>query len=86
MTKGIHPICFKSNLKAERPDRSNYFNSFNDRGKNVSRCAGTGCKLSTSPGIEDTYRFLMITWNTLPESYQQRVIKKSLATVNRQIQ
>jgi hypothetical protein len=28
----------------------------------------------------------MNTWNTLPESYQQRVYNNTLATVNRQIQ
>jgi len=28
----------------------------------------------------------MNTWNTLPESYQQRVYKNTLATVKRQIQ
>jgi len=28
----------------------------------------------------------MITWNTLPESYQQRVYKNTFATIKRQIQ
>jgi hypothetical protein len=32
------------------------------------------------------YTFLMNTWNTLPESYQQRVYNNTLATVKRQIQ
>jgi len=45
-----------------------------------------GRKLLTSPGIVDTYTFLMNTWNTLPESYQQRVYKNTLATVKCQIQ
>ena len=43
-------------------------------------------KLLISPGVADTYTFLMNTWNTLPESYQQRVYKNTLATVKRQIQ
>ena len=45
-----------------------------------------GCKLLTPPGIADTYTFLMNTWNTLPESYQQRVHNNPLATVKRQSQ
>jgi len=48
--------------------------------------AARGPKLLTSPGIADTYTFLMNTWNTLPESYQQRVYNNILATVKRQIQ
>jgi hypothetical protein len=32
------------------------------------------------------YTFLMNTWNTLPESYQQRVYNNTRATVKRQIQ
>jgi len=32
------------------------------------------------------YTFWMNTWNTLPESYQQRVYKTTLATVKHQIQ
>jgi hypothetical protein len=43
-------------------------------------------KSFTSPGVADTYTFLMNSWNTLPESYQQRVYNNTLATVNRQIQ
>jgi hypothetical protein len=38
------------------------------------------------PGVADTYPFLMNTWNTQPESYQQRVYNNTLATVKRQIQ
>jgi len=51
-----------------------------------------GPKLLTSPGIADTYTFLMNTWNTLQawntlqESYQHRVYKNTLSTVKRQIQ
>jgi len=84
--KGVHPKASKSKLKADRPDCSNYFNYKNDGGKNASCCAATGCKLLSSPGVADTYTFLMNTWNTLPESYQQRVYKHTLATVKRQIQ
>ena len=32
------------------------------------------------------YTFLMNTWSTLPESYQQRVYENPLAIVKRQIQ
>jgi len=45
-----------------------------------------GHKLLTSPGIADTYTFLINTWNPLLESYQQRVYNNTLATVKRQIQ
>jgi len=45
-----------------------------------------GRKLLTLPGVADTYTFLMNTWNTLPESYQQTVYKNTLATVKCQIQ
>jgi len=84
--KGVHPKASKSKLKANRPDRSNYFNHNNDGSKITSCCAVTGRKLLTSPGVADTYTFLMNTWNTLPESYQQRVYNNTLATVKRQIQ
>jgi hypothetical protein len=84
--KGVHPKASKSKLSADRPDRSNYFNHMNDGGKIASCCAVTGGKLLTSPGIADTYTFLMNTWNTLPESYQQRVYNYTLATVKLQIQ
>jgi len=41
--KGVHPKGSKSKLKAERPDRSNYFNYMNDGGKTAScsRCNGS---------------------------------------------
>ena len=84
--KGVHPKASKSKLKADRPDHSNYFNHKKDGGKIASCCAVMGRKLLTSPGVADTYTFLMNTWNTLPESYQQRVYNNTLATVKRQIQ
>jgi hypothetical protein len=84
--KGVHPKASKSKLKADRPDRSNYFNHKNDGGKITSCCAVTGGKLLTLPGVADTYTFLMNTWNTLPESYQQRVYINTLAPVKHQIQ
>jgi len=84
--KGVHLKASKSKLKADRPDCSNYFNYKNDGGKNASCCAAMGRKLLTSPGVADTYAFLMNTWNTLPESYQQRVYNNTLATVKHQIQ
>jgi hypothetical protein len=46
-TKGVHPKASKSKLKADRPDRSNYFNCKNDGGKIVSCCAVTGRKSLT---------------------------------------
>ena len=41
--KGVHPNASKSKLKADRPDRSNYFNYKSDGGKNAScsRCNGS---------------------------------------------
>jgi len=84
--KGVHPKASKSKLKADRPDRSNYFNYTNDGGKNASCCAATGRKLLTSPGVANTFAFLTNTWNTLPESCQQRVHNNTLATVKHQIQ
>jgi len=83
---GVHPKASKSKLDAYRPDRSNYLNYKNDNGKKASCCAATGHKLLTSSGVADTYTFLMNTWNTLLESYQQRVYTNTLATVKRQIQ
>jgi len=84
--KGVHLKAFKSKRKADRPDCSNYFICKNEGGKIVSCCTVTGRKLLTLPGMADTYTFLMNTWNTLPESYQQRVYNNTLATVKRQIQ
>jgi hypothetical protein len=42
--------------------------------------------LLTPPGVADTYTFFMNTWNTLLESYQQRVNTNTLTTVKHQIQ
>jgi hypothetical protein len=84
--KGVHPKASQLKLKAGRPDRSNYFNHKNDGGKNASYSAATGPKLLTSPGVADAYTFLMNTWNTLPERYQQRVYNNTVATVQCQIQ
>jgi hypothetical protein len=68
--KGVHLKASKFKLKADRPDRSNYFNYKNDGGKIPSCWAAKGPKLLTSPGIVDRYTILMNTWNTLPESCQ----------------
>jgi len=84
--KGVHPKASKSKLKPERPDCSNSFNHRNYGGKNALCCAAMDPKLLTSPGVADMYTFLMNTWNTLPESYQQRMCNNTLATVKRQIQ
>jgi hypothetical protein len=73
-------------LKAHKPDFLNYFNHKNDGGKKASCCAATGCKLLTSHGVANTYTFLMNTWNTPFQGYQQKVYKNTLATVKRQIQ
>jgi hypothetical protein len=73
-------------LKAGRPDCLNYFNYKNDGGKIASCYTAMGRKLLISPGVANTYTFLKNTWNTLPESFQQRVYKSTLATVKRQIQ
>jgi hypothetical protein len=86
LDKCVHPKASKSKLKADRPDRSNYFNCKNDGGKIISCCSETGRKLLTSPGVADTYTFLMNTSNTLPESYHPRVYNNTLATAKRQIQ
>jgi len=76
----------KSKLKADRPHCSYYFNYNDDSGKDISYCAATGHKFLTSACVGDMYTFMMNTWNTLPERYQQRVYKDNLATVMRQIQ
>jgi hypothetical protein len=39
-----------------------------------------------SPGVADMYPTLTNTWNTLPETFQQRLYKSTLATVKCQIQ
>jgi aminoglycoside phosphotransferase len=45
-----------------------------------------GRKLLTSPGVADTYTFLMNTWNTLQWSYQQKVYKNTFAAAKGDIQ
>jgi len=84
--KGVHPKASKSKLKVDRPDCSNYFNYKNDGGKYASCRTATGLKLLTSPSVADSYNVLINTWNTLPESFQQRVYNNTLATVKHQIQ
>jgi len=84
--KRVHLKASKSKLKADRPEHSNYFNYMNDGGMIASCCGVTGDKLLTSPDVAYTYTFLMNIWNILPESYQQRVYKNTLATVKSQIQ
>jgi len=86
MNKRAPPTASKSKLKVVRPDRSNYFNYKNDGGMNESYCSATGRKLLTSPGNAALYTFLMNTWNTLPESYQQRVYTSTVATMKCQIE
>ena len=73
-------------LKMNRPVRLNYFNYKNNSGKNPSCCAAMGHKLLTSPRVADTNRLFMNTCNPLPESYEPRVYKTTLATVKCQIQ
>ena len=84
--KVVHPKASKLKRKADRPDRSNYFNHKNGGGKITSCCAVTGRKLLILPGVADMYTFWMNTWNTLPESYQLRVYNNTLHTVKHQIQ
>jgi hypothetical protein len=86
MNNGVCPKASKSKLKVDRADHSNYFNINNDGGKNTSYCTGMGCILLTLPGIADTNTYLMNTWNTPPESYQQKVYKITRASVKHQIQ
>ena len=50
------------------------------------RTTAMDCKFLTSPSIADTYSFVVNTWNTLPESYRQKVYKNTLATVKGHIQ
>jgi hypothetical protein len=84
--KGVHLKASKSMLKADRHDPSNFFNYMNDGGKNASCCTATGRKLLPLPGIANMYTFLMNTWNTLPESYQQTVYRNTTPPVKRRIQ
>jgi len=43
--KCVHPKASLSKLKADRPDRSNYFNYKNDSCQNAFCCGATGRKL-----------------------------------------
>jgi len=83
---GVHPTASKSKLKVDWPDRWNEFNYKVDCGKNASCCAAMSRESLTSPGVAHTYTFLMNTWSTLLQSYQQRVYKSTLLTVKRQMQ
>jgi len=78
---GVHPKASNAELKADRPDRSNFFNYKNDGGNDASCRAATFSKLLSSPGIADLYAFFVDPWNTLPVSYRQMVYKNTLATV-----
>jgi hypothetical protein len=83
--KGVPLKDSKSKLKADRPDCSNFSNYKNNGGKNSVCSAATGRNLLLSPCVADTYPFLMNTWTTLPESYQQRVYIYSCVKVKCQI-
>jgi len=82
----VYPKVSKSKLKADRLDRSNYFNHRIDCGKLASCHDAMGRKLLNWSDVVDTYTLLMHPWNTLPESYQKKVYNNSLGTVKRQIQ
>jgi hypothetical protein len=86
MNKDVPLKASKLMLKEDRPDRLNYFNFKKNRAENAFCHSATGSKLLTSPGVADTYAFLMRTWCTLLESYQQRVYNNTLATVKSHIQ
>ena len=86
MNEGVRPKDFKSKVKVDRPDRSNYFNYKNDGGMNASGSVAPGRKLLLSPRVAAKYTFFMTTWNKLPESFQQRVYKNTLAIVKHQIE
>jgi hypothetical protein len=83
--KCVHWKACKSKLHAYRPAHANYFAYKNDGDKNKSCCAANGRKLFTLPGVTDTYSFLMSTWSTLPESYQQMLYRNTLPSVRCQI-
>jgi hypothetical protein len=48
--------------------------------------SATEREILTTPDVADTYKFLMNTWNALPEGYQQRVYNNTLASVKVRIQ
>jgi len=76
--KLVHPEVSKSKLKADGPDHSNNFNDKDDGGMSATCSAATGRKWLTSPVIADTYIFLLNSWNTLLQSYPQRVYETLL--------
>ena len=84
--KGVPPKALESKFNVGSPQRSNNFNWMNNNGKTASRCARKGRKLLTSPDVADTVTLMVDTWNTPPESYQERVFKNTLATFKCQIQ
>jgi len=86
MDNGVQRNPSKSKLNVDRHYHSNYLNYKNRSVRIVSYCATTGHRLLTSPDIADMYTSWMNTWNTLPESYQQRVYKNTLATGKNHIQ
>ena len=86
MKRGVHAKASQTNLRADRPDPSNYGNYKDSGRKNASCCAAMGHELLTSPGVADTYTFLINTWTTLLESYQLCVYNNTCAAYKRQIQ
>jgi len=86
MNKAVYLKASKIKLNADTPGWSNCFTFTNDCGKNASCSDAMSCKLLPFLVMADTYTFLMNTWNTLPESYQQRIFKNTLATVQHQSQ
>jgi hypothetical protein len=84
--QGVHPKASKSELKADRPDRSKYFNYTNDRDQTEFCCTALGGKSLTSLGVADMYTFLMNTQISILGIYQQLVYKHTVPTVKYQIQ
>jgi hypothetical protein len=81
----VHLKASQSQLYPDTLDRSNNFDCKPDGCQHASCCGAMGWKLFASSGVADTYTFLLNTWNTLPESYQQMVYKNTPATINLQI-
>ena len=86
MDNGVQRNPSKSKLNVDSHYHSNYLNYMNRGVRIISYFATTGHQLLTSPDIADMYTSWMNTWNTLPESYQQRVYKNTLATGKNHIQ
>jgi hypothetical protein len=86
MNQGGNPKASKSKLHADRPDHSYYFNPLIDGGNMASSCTVMGLKVLTTPGVADSYTFLLNTQNTLPESYQWRVYNNTFDTVMYQVE